>query len=229
LSAWGIFRHRGKVRTAAEPRLIFGPAAAANTQQNLVDRREARTGIGLAPVTRQDRAAQSRRGTHATTRQAVMVIHELSRAECAAVLQRNSLGRLGYSRFDQPYIVPIHFSFDPERNLIYGFAMLGEKVECMRRNPKVCLEVDEIDDKDHWTSVLVVGRYREIHRDPREVESRCRAEQLFKRRSEWWLPGAARLESKEPEHAIIYRISLDKVTGRRAARTGRVSGFHATA
>jgi len=158
-----------------------------------------------------------------------MVIHELSRAECLAVLERTSLGRLGYSRFEQPYIVPIHFSYDPERSLIYGFSMLGEKVDSMRRNPKVCLEVDEIADKDHWTSVLVVGRYREVHRDPREAESRRRAEHLFQQRAEWWLPGAAKLDSKEPEHAVIYRISLDRVTGRRAARPERVSGFHATA
>lgn len=162
-------------------------------------------------------------------RRAVMVIHELTRDECTAVLQRNSLGRLGYARFDQPYIVPIFFSFDPERDLIYGFSMLGEKVECMRRNPKVCLEVDEIDDKDHWTSVLVVGRYREIQRDPREAESRRRAEQLFQQRAEWWLPGAAKLDSKESEHAVIYRISLDKVTGRRAARASRGNNVHASA
>ena len=156
-----------------------------------------------------------------------MVIHELSRAECDAVLERNNVARLGYAHFDQPYVVPVHFSFDRERSVMYGFSMLGKKVECMRRNPKVCLEIDEIVDKDHWSSVLVIGRYREIHRDPREIESRRRAERLFQQRFEWWLPGAAKLESKEAEHAVIYRISLDKVTGRRAARTGRASGLHA--
>jgi nitroimidazol reductase NimA-like FMN-containing flavoprotein (pyridoxamine 5'-phosphate oxidase superfamily) len=157
-----------------------------------------------------------------------MVVHELNRAECAAVLERNSVGRLGYARFDQPHIVPVHYSFDPERDLIYGFSMLGEKIEWMRRNPKVCFEVDEIADKDHWTSVLVVGRYREIHRDPRELESRRRAELLFQQRAEWWLPGAAKLNSKEAGHAVIYRISLDKVSGRRASRPVRASGIHAT-
>ena len=147
-----------------------------------------------------------------------MLIHELNRAECRALLQRNTVGRLGYARFDQPYIVPIHFSFDVERNAIYGFSMVGEKVECMRRNPRVCLEVEEILDKNNWSTVLVVGRYREIHRDAREAEARRRAEQLFRNRGEWWLPGAAKLASKEHEHAVIYRISIDRLTGRRAAR-----------
>ena len=146
-----------------------------------------------------------------------MLIHELNQAECSAVLQRNSLGRLGYARFDQPFVVPIYFSFDPDRNYIYGFSTIGEKVECMRRNPRVCLEVDEIADKNHWTSVLIVGRYREIHRDPLEADARRRAEQLFKERDEWWLPGAAKLRPDEHEHAVVFRISIDRLTGRRAA------------
>jgi nitroimidazol reductase NimA-like FMN-containing flavoprotein (pyridoxamine 5'-phosphate oxidase superfamily) len=147
-----------------------------------------------------------------------MLVHELSRAECLSVLERNSLGRLGYTRFEQPFIAPIHFSFDSERNCLYGFSTLGEKVKSMRRNPRVCLEVDEIRDENHWSTVLVVGRYREIHRDPREVQARQRAEQLFRQRPEWWLPGAAKVGAKEHEHAVIYRISIDRVTGRRAAR-----------
>jgi nitroimidazol reductase NimA-like FMN-containing flavoprotein (pyridoxamine 5'-phosphate oxidase superfamily) len=139
-------------------------------------------------------------------------------AECSIVLQRNSVGRLGYARFDQPYVVPIYFSFDADRNCIYVFSTIGEKVECMRQNPKVCLAADEIVDKDHWTSVLAVGRYREIHRDPREAEARRRAEQLFQERREWWLPGAAKLGAKEHEHAVVFQISIDRLTGRRAAR-----------
>jgi nitroimidazol reductase NimA-like FMN-containing flavoprotein (pyridoxamine 5'-phosphate oxidase superfamily) len=146
-----------------------------------------------------------------------MVIHELSHAECLAVLERNTVGRLGYAHIAQPYIVPIHYSYDGELKCAYSFSMLGEKVECMRRNPKVCLAVDEIVDSRHWTTVLVVGRYKEIHRDPAEAEARSRAEQLFQNRAEWWLPAAAKVGPREREHAVIYRISLDQMTGRRAA------------
>ena len=87
-----------------------------------------------------------------------MLIHELSREECAEVLSRTDLGRLGCTRFDQPYIVPIHFSFDPDRNCVYAFSTIGQKIEWMRQNPKVCLEVEEIAEKDHWTTVLAIGR-----------------------------------------------------------------------
>jgi nitroimidazol reductase NimA-like FMN-containing flavoprotein (pyridoxamine 5'-phosphate oxidase superfamily) len=147
-----------------------------------------------------------------------MLIHELTAKDCAEVLSRIDLGRLGCARFDQPYIVPIHFSFDAERHCLYAFSTIGQKIYWMRQNPKVCVEVEEFADKNHWTTVLVTGRYEEIHQDPDENESRKRAEQLFKRRREWWLPGAAKAESGEHQDVVVYRIQIDGLTGRRAAR-----------
>jgi nitroimidazol reductase NimA-like FMN-containing flavoprotein (pyridoxamine 5'-phosphate oxidase superfamily) len=88
----------------------------------------------------------------------------------------------------------------------------------MRDNPKVCLEVDEIDDKNHWRSVVVVGRYEEIHDDPLQADARRRAERLFQERHKWWLPAAATLSSKPWQHSVIFRIAIDRLTGRRADR-----------
>jgi nitroimidazol reductase NimA-like FMN-containing flavoprotein (pyridoxamine 5'-phosphate oxidase superfamily) len=147
-----------------------------------------------------------------------MLIHELDLKECAAVLSRNDVGRLGCARYDQPYIVPIHFSFDEERNCLYAFSTIGQKIAWMRENPKVCLEVEEVGDKSHWTTVLVIGRYEEIHQDPTEGEARRRAEELFQERREWWLPGAAKVKSGEHPDVVVYRIQIDRLTGRRAAR-----------
>ena len=147
-----------------------------------------------------------------------MLIHELTPAECREVLTRTELGRLGCSRFDQPYIVPITFSFDAEHDCVYAFSTIGQKVEWMRENPKICLEVEELGDKNHWTTVLVIGRYEEIHQSPAEAEARQRAERLFQRRHEWWFPGAAKLQSGEHQHVVVYRIRIERVTGRRAAR-----------
>jgi nitroimidazol reductase NimA-like FMN-containing flavoprotein (pyridoxamine 5'-phosphate oxidase superfamily) len=154
-----------------------------------------------------------------------MLIHELTTAECAAVLQRTSLGRLGCARFDQPYVVPIYFSYDTDRNCLYGFSSIGQKVEWMRDNPKVCLEVDEIEDRRHWKTVVVIGRYQEIHEDPREAEARRRAERLLGERHEWWLPGAAMVDSKPRPPAVMFRIGIEQMTGRRADRHDRRAGL----
>jgi len=88
----------------------------------------------------------------------------------------------------------------------------------MRENPKVCLEIEDITDKDHWTTVVAFGRYQEIHQAPEEADARRRAERLFQERREWWLPAAGRLSSGERHEMVVYRIQIEQVTGRRAAR-----------
>jgi nitroimidazol reductase NimA-like FMN-containing flavoprotein (pyridoxamine 5'-phosphate oxidase superfamily) len=147
-----------------------------------------------------------------------MLIHELNAHDCREVLGRCDLGRLAYVHHDQPYVVPIHFSFDADRNCIYAFSTVGEKIRWMRENPKICLEVEEIRDKNHWTTVLATGRYEEIHQKPEEAEARQRAEQLFLQRRLWWLPATGKVDGRENPDVVVYRIQIDRLTGRRATR-----------
>lgn len=147
-----------------------------------------------------------------------MLIHELTHNQCCEVLDRSELGRLGCSQANQPYIVPIHFSFDVERNCVYAFSALGQKVQWMRANPKVCLEIEEIDGRDSWTTVVVFGRYEEIHHAEEEGEARRRAEQLFRARGQWWLPGAARVPGHDHHDVVVFRIQIEHMTGRRTLR-----------
>jgi len=147
-----------------------------------------------------------------------MLIHELTPMQCADALQRTNIGRLGCSKDGQPYIVPILFSFDRERGGVYGLSTVGQKVQWMRENLLVCLEVDDIHDKNHWQTVVIFGRYEEIQDSPEEAEARQRAQTLSERRSEWWLPAAAKVASRERHAVVVYRIHIDRITGRRAAR-----------
>lgn len=146
-----------------------------------------------------------------------MLVHELRPDECLEVLSRTDVGRLACSRDDQPYIVPIHFSLDRGRGCVYGFSGVGQKVQWMRENPKVCLEVERISDRGHWQTVLVFGRYEEVGDEPDEAETRRRALERFQERRDWWLPGAARVDSRGPRPVVVFRILIDRVTGRRAA------------
>jgi nitroimidazol reductase NimA-like FMN-containing flavoprotein (pyridoxamine 5'-phosphate oxidase superfamily) len=147
-----------------------------------------------------------------------MLIRELSPTECAEVLERMDVGRLACCKDGQPYVVPIHYSLDVERSCLYSFSAIGQKVLWMRQNPKVCLEVEDIGDRTHWQTVVVFGRYEEIHDSPEEAEARQRAEKRFQKRRDWWLPAAARVESHQPHAVVVYRIQIEKVTGRRTAR-----------
>lgn len=147
-----------------------------------------------------------------------MLIHELTTDQCAELLGRTSLGRLACSHDGQPYIVSIHFSFDAARTCLYAFSTVGQKIEWMRANPRVCVEVEDIRDKDHWTTVLAFGRYEEMDDSPDDKAARKNAQELFQQRAEWWFPAAAKLPSQEHHAIVVYRIQIDRLTGRRAAR-----------
>ena len=148
-----------------------------------------------------------------------MLIHDLSPADCRDVLSRMHLGRLACARYNQPYIVPFSFAFNREEDCLYSFATHGQKIDWMRENPRVCVEVDDIGDEHHWTTVVIFGRYHEIERSEPVSPSRQRALELFQQRSEWWLPAIGKREGGA-EHAepIFYWVSLDTISGRRAAR-----------
>lgn len=91
-----------------------------------------------------------------------MVIREISRKECLRVLAEAKLARLACAHANQPYVVPVTLAYDEVSGCLYGFTTLGQKVEWMRANPLVCVEVDEIGAYNQWVSVIVTGRYEEL-------------------------------------------------------------------
>ena len=93
-----------------------------------------------------------------------MVIKEMTERECRAMLAGANIARLACARNNQPYIVPIHVDFDGE--FLYGFATLGQKIEWMRQNPLVCLEIDQLKTRTQWASLVVFGHYEELPHTP---------------------------------------------------------------
>ena len=154
-----------------------------------------------------------------------MIIQELTAAECQEFLGRATVGRLGCAHRDQPYIVPVSLYFGREEKCLYGFSTLGRKIEWMRENPKVCVEVDAISDQHQWTTVLVMGRYEELDASEAKKRERRRALGLFQEQSRWWLPASAKLSSGvEHASAVVYRIQISSISGRRTVRQPSESG-----
>ena len=147
-----------------------------------------------------------------------MFIHEMTDAECRSALQKASVGRLGCARDKRPYVVPIYFAFDGEH--LYGFTTVGQKIEWMRANPQVCLEIDERISQDQWMSVIVFGRYEELPDEPQYKATRIKAHQLLLRqRAMWWEPSYMSDAHRDVSHSILpifYRIHIDRMTGHRA-------------
>lgn len=148
-----------------------------------------------------------------------MLIHDLTFDECVQLLQRSSIGHLGCAKDGQPYVVPIHFAFDADQHAIYVVSTEGQKVEWMRANPRVCLTVDEISDKNHWTTVVLDGAYQEIGGGGDSSDARDRSQQLFQERKEWWLPALAKRAGDSSHKVVLFQIRIDRMTGRRSRRS----------
>ena len=145
-----------------------------------------------------------------------MVINEMTANECGALLARASLGRLGCSLDNQPYVVPIRFAYEADD--IYALSTLGQKIEWMRANPKVCLEVDEIENQSQWMSVIATGLYQEL-REPQFTDEREHARKLLGKRYRWWQDALAERQLKLGDDSVaplFFRIHIDSISGLRA-------------
>lgn len=137
-------------------------------------------------------------------------IAELNSADNIKLLERNKFAHLACHVKDDIFLVPISYVFAD--GYIYSHSKPGHKVEMMRKNPKVCFQVEEVQDFFHWKSVVAWGEFEELKGDAATTAMRLLIQKFVgneKRRSELEIDFAAQLES-----AIIYRIKVEKSTGR---------------
>jgi uncharacterized protein len=135
-----------------------------------------------------------------------MQIGPLKESDSLAILQRSSLGRLGCVDQNAPYVVPVNYFFDGKD--IYIHSLPGRKIDAMRANSRVCLQVDEIKDAFHWRSVIAFGTYEEISDEERREEMLGK---LFSR-----LPHMTPVESRMSQgmsETILFRIKVAVITG----------------
>ena len=143
-----------------------------------------------------------------------MIIREMTKEECSSALGGADFGRLACARGNQPYIVPIYFSYDGKH--LYGVTTAGQKIEWMRSNPLVCLEIDERASHFQWMSVIVFGRYEELAEAPEYADARSHALEVLQKRETWWQTASAATETREQRPPIFFRIHISQVTGHRA-------------
>ena len=146
-----------------------------------------------------------------------MLIQELSRQASLDLLARTRVGRLACAQGSQPYLVPFYFVYDSD--FLYSFSTVGQKIEWMRANPLVCVQVDEVVRPEQWVSVIVFGRYEELVNTPEYQGARAFAHALLKRHAVWWEPAYVKTilhGTERPLEPVFYRIHGRQITGRYA-------------
>jgi nitroimidazol reductase NimA-like FMN-containing flavoprotein (pyridoxamine 5'-phosphate oxidase superfamily) len=143
-----------------------------------------------------------------------MVIEQMTDRECRELLARTHIVRLACCLDNQPYVVPIDVDYFD--GFFYGFSMLGKKIEWMRINPLVCVEIDELTTRRHWESVIILGEYEELTKTAEHANARVVAERLFQRHPIWWEPATVALAGGRTREPVLFRILITRLTGRRA-------------
>jgi uncharacterized protein len=89
-------------------------------------------------------------------------MRELNAHEIESLLHEESVARIGYTdRRHQAWIVPITYAYDGDS--IYGYSLLGAKIEGMSTHPDVCIEIDRVSDNADWWSVIARGRFEALN------------------------------------------------------------------
>jgi len=93
---------------------------------------------------------------------------ELSQGETERFLGEHSYGRLGLCLENEPYVVPVAYGYEQGR-VYFHSARQGKKLDFIKKNNKVCFEVDEW--QKGWASIICYGRV--ILRDDVEAKKKC--------------------------------------------------------
>lgn len=86
---------------------------------------------------------------------------ELTADAIESLLHAEIVARVAYTdRRGLPCIVPITYAYDG--NALFGFSLLGAKIENMTAHPQVCVEVDHIENAADWRSVTARGLFHAL-------------------------------------------------------------------
>jgi nitroimidazol reductase NimA-like FMN-containing flavoprotein (pyridoxamine 5'-phosphate oxidase superfamily) len=148
-------------------------------------------------------------------------VKELSDDEIVEFLKASNYGHLGCCRKGEPYVVPVHFTYDDGE--IYLYTTEGKKSDIIRENPRVCLQSEKVADNQHWLSVIVNGEAIQII----DGVERERAMKLITAINPTLTPAVSIrwMDNWVKENVeVIYRIYPLRISGRRSA-----NGSHETA
>ena len=88
------------------------------------------------------------------------MLGNLSDTQIQTVLHTQMVGRIGCHADGLTYVVPISYAYDGA--YIYCHTKEGKKISLMRKNTRVCFQVDEMKDMANWKSVLLQGTFEEL-------------------------------------------------------------------
>ena len=86
----------------------------------------------------------------------------LGEKESLSVLKNDYLGHLSYIYQNKPFVVPITYFYEADKNVIICYSAEGHKMKAMRQNNQVALSVVDVDGLTKWKSVMAHGEFEQL-------------------------------------------------------------------
>lgn len=142
---------------------------------------------------------------------------DLTKEECEAILTSGIYAHMGCSDGDEPYVVPITYVY--HHGCIYSYTHEGQKIEIMRNNPKVCVQVERVESGSNWQSVMCWGLFEEVTdsktiQDVKLLLADQYGASILKGEATPVSPMATHLNQLQDEAAIVYRMKPYRMTGK---------------
>ena len=137
--------------------------------------------------------------------------------EIERIIRRAICCRIGLVDNDEPYVVPVSFGY--ERNALYFHgASEGHKIELIKKNNKVCFEIDtdvavvKAEKPCQWTmryrSVIGMGRAHILE----SAKEKAHGLELLMRH---YTEGDFSFPKSEPGSVLVVRIDIENITGKK--------------
>lgn len=145
------------------------------------------------------------------------MIGELAPPQIERILHEQVIGRIGCHARGRTYVVPVTYAYDA--GAILARTGEGLKTQMMRENPEVCFEVEDLRHLPSWSSVIVQGRYEELHgRDAASaldrLIARLQASPPGISEMPWQGAGIVAPVTHELRPEVMFRIAITEKTGR---------------
>jgi nitroimidazol reductase NimA-like FMN-containing flavoprotein (pyridoxamine 5'-phosphate oxidase superfamily) len=140
------------------------------------------------------------------------VFHELSDAECRALMARHHFGRLAFHSGARVDIQPVGYVL--EGDWLFMRSAFGAKFAALEHNPYVAFEVDEVRGPFDWSSVVAHGTIYELPSTGTQADRSTFANAVAALRGV--MPEAFTAGDPVPERTIVYGLRVDRMSGRMA-------------
>ncbi len=137
------------------------------------------------------------------------MIEHLDENKARRLFKEQKFGHLGcILASGAPYVVPVNYLFLDDD--IYIHSPPGDKIDALRSNGKICLQVEKIKDPYQWQSAIVFGEFEEIKNKQTAVRILHEFTVNFPRLTP--VEGII-AEEDRVGGVVLFRIKIKKITG----------------